>query len=259
MTGTYPEFVTAARAESLTAAIVLGSGLGAVADGYEVIASVSYADIPGLVPPTVAGHRGRLDLCRTATRRLLVAHGRVHFYEGHSVERVTRLVHLFAELGAGQLILTNAAGGLHPSLNPGDLMVIDRHWKLLGPNDWKNLAKPTRIYSPAGLVKLRALALAPRFGGYAALTGPCYETPAEIRALAACGVDAVGMSTAVEAEAAAQLGFEVLAISCITNKAAGMTANPLSHHEVETNAQLGIRHLRELIAEAIAKPTHSSV
>lgn len=251
MSSSFPDFMTAARAEPLCAAIVLGSGLGAVADGYEVLASVAYEDIPGLVPPTVAGHRGRLDLCRTETRRILVAHGRVHFYEGHSVERVTRLVHLFAELGVGQLILTNAAGGLHPSLNPGDLMVIDRHWKLLGRNDWKSLPTPTRIYSPAGLAKLRAASNAVLFGGYAALTGPCYETPAEIRALAACGVDAVGMSTAVEAEAAAHLGLEVLAISCITNKAAGLTANPLSHREVETNARLGIQHLRELIARVI--------
>ena len=251
MTGTFPEFLSAARVESPHTAIVLGSGLGAVADGFEVLASVAYADIPGLVPPTVAGHRGRLDLCQTGARRLLVAHGRVHFYEGHSVERVTRLVHLFAELGVCRLILTNAAGGLHPSLNPGDLLVIDRHWKLLGPDDWKNLATPTRIYSPTGLAKLQTLANAPRIGGYAALTGPCYETPAEIRALAACGVDAVGMSTAVEAEAAAHLGLEVLAISCITNKAAGITANPLSHREVETNARLGIRHLRELIAGVI--------
>ncbi len=252
MSGLFHEFVTAAQAEPLCAAIVLGSGLGAVADGYDILASVAYANIPGLVSTTVAGHRGRLDLCRAGTAGLLVAHGRVHFYEGHPVERVTRLVHLFAELGVEQLILTNAAGGLHPLLNPGDLLVIDRHWKLLGPNDWKSLSTPTRIYSPAGLVKIRTLANAPRFGGYAALTGPCYETPAEIRALAACGVDAVGMSTAVEAEAAAHLGLEVLAISCITNKAAGLTANPLSHREVETNAQFGIHHLRELIGGVIA-------
>ena len=247
MTPAFAEFAAAATAHPLRAAAVLGSGLGAVADGCEVLASVSYADIPGMAPPTVAGHRGRLDLLLWGRHRVLVAHGRVHFYEGHAVERVTRLVRLFAELGCPTLILTNAAGGLHPSLDPGDVMVIDRHWKLLGPGDWKKLDRPTPIYSAAGLDLLRQLAPAPHFGGYAALTGPCYETPAEIRALASCGADAVGMSTAVEAEAAVELGLEVLAFSCITNKAAGLSADALSHKEVEANAKLGIAGMRRLI------------
>ncbi len=246
----FAAFARTVLAANPRSAIVLGSGLGAVADHFTSIASILYADFPGLVPPTVAGHRGRLELCESAAGSILLAHGRVHSYEGHSRDRVTRLVRYFAECGVKQLILTNAAGGLHPALEPGDLMVIDRHWKLLLPQDWKAF-EPTRCYSAAGLDKLRRLPDAPLFGGYAALTGPCYETPAEIRALAACGVDAVGMSTAVEAEAAVALGLEVLAISCITNKAAGMTANALSHGEVETNAKLGIARLRGLIAELV--------
>ena len=249
MSAAFARFEVAARSASPRFAIVLGSGLGAVADPFTVLASVAYADIPGLVPPTVAGHRGRLDLCSHDAGTVLVAHGRVHAYEGHSAERVTRLIRLFAEVGAKSILLTNAAGGIHPFLEPGDLMVIDRHWKLLGPADWKSFEKPTRVYSLPALRKLRALGHL--VGGYAALTGPSYETPAEIRALAACGVAAVGMSTAVEAEAAASLGLEVLAISCITNKAAGITANPLSHREVETNAKLGIGRLRTLIAAVI--------
>ncbi len=252
MSAAFARFELAARSASPRFAVVLGSGLGAVADPFTVLGSVAYADIPGLVPPTVAGHRGRLDLCSHGAGTVLVAHGRVHAYEGHSAERVTRLVRLFAEVGAKSILLTNAAGGIHPSLEPGDLMVIDRHWKLLGPADWKSFERPTRVYSLPGLRKLRALALGHLVGGYAALTGPSYETPAEIRALAACGVAAVGMSTAVESEAAASLGLEVLAISCITNKAAGITANQLSHREVETNAKLGIGRLRALIAACLA-------
>jgi purine-nucleoside phosphorylase len=251
MTPAFAEFASAARAAPLRAAVILGSGLGAVADGCEVLASVGYADIPAMAPPTVAGHRGRLDLVLWGNHPVLVAQGRVHIYEGHSVERVTRLVRLFAELRCPMLILTNAAGGIHPSLNPGGIMVIDRHWKLLGPDDWKSLDRPTRIYSPDGLELLRHLSPTPHFGGYAALTGPCYETPAEIRALAACGADAVGMSTAVEAEAAAALGVEVLAFSCITNKAAGLSADALSHTEVEANAKLGIAGMRRLIGVAL--------
>jgi len=251
MTPAFAEFVNAAGAQPLRAALVLGSGLGAVADGCEILASVGYGDIPGMAPPTVAGHRGRLDLVLWGSRRILVAHGRVHFYEGHSIERVTRLVCLFAELECPTLILTNAAGGLHSSLNPGDVMVIDRHWKLLDSGDWKKLDQPTRMYSEASLDRLRRLSPAPHFGGYAALTGPCYETPAEIRSLAACGVDAVGMSTAVEAEAGAALDLEVLAFSCITNKAAGLSADALSHKEVEANAKLGIAGMRRLISAVL--------
>ena len=247
MTPAFAAFERAARAGPIRAAVVLGSGLGAVADGCEVLASVGYGDIPDMAPPTVAGHSGRLDLVLWGNHRVLVARGRVHFYEGHSVERVTRLMRLFAGLGSRMLILTNAAGGLHPALDPGAIMVIDRHWKLLGPDDWKKLDSPSRIYSEAGLEKLRLLSPAPNFGGYAALTGPCYETPAEIRALAACGADAVGMSTAVEAEAAVGLGQEVLAFSCITNKAAGLSADALSHKEVEANAKLGITGMRRVI------------
>ncbi len=248
MSHSFPAFTECVRAAGPKFALVLGSGLGGAADHRCVLASIAYADIPGLVPPTVAGHRGRLDLCESGSGHALIAHGRVHFYEGHSIERVTRLVNLFAEFGAKRLLLTNAAGGLNPSFEPGDLLVIDRHWKLLNAGDWKRLGEPTRCYSPAGLDTFRRLSA--RFGGYAALTGPCYETPAEIRALAACGVDAVGMSTAVEAEAAVELDMDVLAISCITNKAAGITTNPLSHGEVEINAKLGIARLRTLIDAA---------
>ncbi len=240
-------FEAAVRAASPKTALVLGSGLGAVADEFETLASIPYAEIPGLVPPTVAGHRGRLDLCRAASGCVLVAHGRIHRYEGHSVDRTTRTVRLFAEWGVRRLILTNAAGGIRPSLVPGDLMVIDKHWKLLDPRAWTNF-HPVRIYSAACLGRLQSLA---PVGGYAALTGPSYETPAEIRALAACGVDAVGMSTAVEAETAAALGLEVVGISCITNSAAGITANPLSHREVETNAKLGVAKLRMVVLSLV--------
>ena len=230
MSQLFQAFAECVHAASPKFALVLGSGLGAAADHLRILASIVYADIPGLVPPTVAGHRGRLDLCESGSGHALVAHGRVHFYEGHPVERVTRLVHLFAEFGAKRLLLTNAAGGLHPSLEPGDLLVIDRHWKLLNAGDWKRLGEPTRCYSPAGLDTFRRLSA--RFGGYAALTGPCYETPAEIRALRACGADAVGMSTAREIQTAADLGMECAAVSLVTNQAAGLGDGPIHHGEV---------------------------
>lgn len=251
MSGAFEEFVGAIRAVSPSSALVLGSGLGTVADVYPILTSIAYTDIPGMAPPTVVGHRGRLELCRAGAGHLLVAHGRIHRYEGHLADRVTRSVRLFAEWGVKQLILTNAAGGIHKNLIPGELMVIEKHWKLHRPLAWKGFDDPTEVYSPTLLDRLRELRPAPRFGGYAALTGPSYETPAEIRALESLGVDAVGMSTAVEAEAAAALGLEVVAISCITNRAAGITPHPLSHREVEINAKLGVERLRALIAALI--------
>ena len=227
--------------------VVLGSGLGSFADEVEDPTVIPYADIPHWPASTAVGHAGKLVVGRVAGRTVAVLAGRAHLYEGYTPAESTFAMRVLGSLGVHSVILTNAAGGLHPSLDPGDIMVIDRHWKLLRPGDWKSLDRPTRRYSESGLDKLRRLAPAPHFGGYAALTGPCYETPAEIRALAACGVDAVGMSTAVEAEVGAALGLEVLAFSCITNEAAGLSGDALSHKDVEANAKLGIDGMRRVI------------
>ena len=229
----FDEFRDAARSCPPRVAVILGSGLGAVVDRVRPIAEAKFAEIPGFAAPTVHGHGGRAVLGDWAGVRALVFQGRMHFYEGHAWDRATATVRLAAELGAKLLLLTNAAGGIRDSLNPGDLMAIRDHIKLLDANSWRN-PSPASPYSPRLVAKVELFA-----GTYAALTGPTYETPAEIRALRAMGADAVGMSTAMEAEAAAALGLEVAAISCITNKAAGLSAGILDHSEVQQIAGRG--------------------
>ncbi len=252
------------------AAVVLGSGLSGATVGFEPAAAVGYAEVPGLVPPTVAGHRGQLAVGTWGGVPALVFAGRVHFYEGHPWERVTRIVHLAAELGTKRLVLTNAAGGIHPALTPGSVMVIRDHLKLLDREAWQHLAsgrrqlaegpagptRPTDIgrspYSPRLVALLRQLDPPLHVGTYAALTGPCYETPAEIRALAAIGADAVGMSTAAEAEAAAALGLEVCGLSSVTNRAAGLSAGVLTHAEVEETAKRNAGRVGDLVGRILA-------
>jgi purine-nucleoside phosphorylase len=224
---TFDRFRTSAAADPPRVAVVLGSGLGAVVDRVRSDAEAKFAEIPGFAAPTVHGHGGRAVLGAWAGVRVLVFQGRMHFYEGHSWDRATATVRLAANLGAKVLLLTNAAGGIHDALNPGDLMALRGHLKLLDAQAWKH-PRAIAPYSPCLIERMNLFA-----GVYAALTGPTYETPAEIRALAAMGADAVGMSTAMEAEAGAALGLEVAAISCITNKAAGLSAGVLDHSEVQ--------------------------
>lgn len=229
----FSELRAAARSRPPRIAVILGSGLGSVVARVKPVAEAHFSEIPGFAAPTVHGHGGRVILGTWAGACTLVFQGRMHFYEGHSWERATATVRLASDLGAQRLILTNAAGGIHDLLNPGDLMAIRAHIKLLDPEAWKATA-PQSPYSKrlTGLLNLRS-------GIYAALTGPTYETPAEIRALKALGADAVGMSTAMEAETAAHLGLEVVAISCITNKAAGLSTDKLDHSEVQQIAGRG--------------------
>lgn len=238
----FDQFRQAVREVAPTAAVVLGSGLGEVARDLQVVAAVSYANVPGLVPPSVLGHKGQMAVGAWDGTPTVVCYGRVHFYEGHDWDRVTRLVRLLAEFGVTRLVLTNAAGGIRDDLNPGDLMAIRGHLKLLDASSWKCL-NPESPY----------LLLHPTLpsGIYAALTGPCYETPAEIRALRAIGADAVGMSTAMEAEVAAGLGMQVAGISCITNKAAGLTAGTLSHREVEDTARTAVAKLAAAVRQLL--------
>ncbi len=232
------------------AAVVFGSGLAAAASpAFTPVATIPYADIPGMAPPGVAGHRGELAVGHWAGVPVAVGFGRVHFYEGHPWERVTRLVRVVAELGVRRVILTNAAGGIREDLNPGDLMAIRGHLKLLDAGGWKSTPL-TPSPSPQGARGANSYSLlAPDLpsGIYAALTGPCYETPAEIRGLRVMGADAVGMSTAVEAETAADLGLAVAGVSCITNKAAGLGSGVLSHQEVEETARTAVGRLGAVI------------
>lgn len=256
----FAAFARAAAALGPRTAVVLGSGLGGATAAFAERASVPFGEVPGLVPPTVHGHGGRLAAGEWAGAPALLFLGRLHFYEGHPWPVVTGPVRAAAELGARRVVLTNAAGGIGPALVPGELMALTGHLKVLDRGAWRALAAggagaAARPYSAALLDALRAHERArgrePLAGVYAALTGPSYETPAEIRALAACGADAVGMSTACEAEEAARLGLEVAGVSCITNKAAGLGGAPLDHSEVLANARLAVARLGELLAALV--------
>lgn len=249
MSGSFAQFRVRVESRAPGTAVVLGSGLGTMNSCFQEAVSLPFSGIPGLAPTSVGGHDGRLAVGEWQGTPALVFFGRLHFYEGHSWDAVTAPIRLAAELGAKRLVLTNAAGGIHPELPPGSLMALRGHRSILDRTAWKTASTATP-YS-GRLVQL--LEESPMLAGvYAALTGPSYETPAEIRALAAMGADAVGMSTALEAEAAASLGLEVAAISCITNRAAGLGDAPLDHAEVLVNAKLAVDRVGEAIGRLIA-------
>lgn len=223
-------------------AIILGSGLGPVVDTLKTLACIAFQDVPGFAAPTVQGHAGRLLAVEWGGVPVLAFRGRMHYYEGHDWDRCVGTVKLANRLGVTTMLLTNAAGGLHPNLNPGDLMILCNHVVLLHSKAWRDLANETpRVnpYSPQLVKVLQEVNPSLISGVYAGLTGPTYETPAEIRALAAMGADAVGMSTVQEALSAAALGMSVAAVSCITNKAAGLGAGTLHHGEVQEVASRG--------------------
>ncbi len=246
MTAAFQRFSQSVRSATPAVAIVLGSGTNVVADRVSNGQSISFGDIPGMTSASVEGHRGRLTLGDWAGHCVLVFEGRLHFYEGHPWEAVLRPIRVAYELGARVLLATNAAGGIHPALIPGSLMAIRDHILWNSPQPWLHEGPgalgPVRPspYSPRLLDILieagRTQGIELLRGVYASLTGPCYETPAEIRALRTWGADAVGMSTAREVEFALKLGMECAALSCITNKAAGLSDAPLDHKEVLANA-----------------------
>jgi purine-nucleoside phosphorylase len=226
-------------------AIVLGSGLGDFAETLEEARSHAYGDIPHWPASAVVGHAGRLVLGSLDGRRVAALSGRAHYYEGHDLRTVTFAVRALARLGVRILILTNAAGGINLAFKPGTLMVMDDHINLmgsnplLGPNDERfgpRFPDMTTVYSERlrGIADdaARAARVPVAHGVYAAVHGPSYETPAEIRYLRTIGADAVGMSTVPEAIVARHMGLEVLGISCITNPAAGVLPQPLVHDEV---------------------------
>lgn len=254
MSADFAEFGAVVRELAPRSAVVLGSGLGGVTVGFRELSAIPFGAIPGLVPPSIHGHRGQLSIGLWGEVPILLFGGRVHFYEGHPPAVVTGTVRIAADLGVKRFILTNAAGGIHCSLAPGSLMAIRSHIKLLGSGSWRALAAETDSASLYSARLLRVIASHEADAGrtllagtYAALTGPSYETPAEIRALRIAGADAVGMSTAMEAEVAVELGIEIAAISCITNSAAGLSETPLDHAEVLQNAPLAVARLRGIL------------
>ena len=238
--------------------IVLGSGLGGLADDLEDAVAIPFADLPGWPAATAPGHVGRLLLGRLAGRPVVMLQGRLHLYEGNDPGLVVQPVLLFRQLGAGVVVLTNAAGGLDPSFGPGTLMVMTDHINLtgrtplLGPNADEygpRFNDMTDAWSPRLRARLhaagRAEGVALTEGVYIGLTGPSYETPAEVRMLAGLGGHAVGMSTVLECIAARWVGLEVCGVSLVTNAGAGYTGAPLTHEEVlESGAVAGPRLAR---------------
>ncbi|MBA4063560.1 MAG: purine-nucleoside phosphorylase [Isosphaera sp.] len=245
----FAEFERVVRGLAPAAAVVLGSGLSRAAAAFREAAAVGFGEVPGLVPPTVPGHGGRLAVGHWGATPALVFFGRLHYYEGHSPDVVAGPARAAAALGARRFVLTNAAGGIHPNLAPGELMAIRGHLKLIGPDAWRSAGRAVREPYAAALLARMPELLA---GVYAALTGPCYETPAEIRAAREMGADAVGMSTALEAEAAAGLGLEVAGVSCVTNRAAGLDPAPLAHADVLVTAQRAADRLAAVIGRLLA-------
>lgn len=226
-------------------AIVLGSGLGAFGNSIEAEIEIPYCEIPSFPAVTVAGHGGMLICARAAGKRILAMKGRFHAYEGHSMEDVTLYVRVFALLGIKNLILTNAAGAINTSFEPGNLMLITDHLSffcespLFGKNDERfgtRFPSMSQAYSKElsniALEAATECKITLRQGVYAYAKGPMYETPAEIRALRILGADACGMSTVPEVIVAVHCGIRVLGISCLTNMAAGILDKPLSHQEV---------------------------
>jgi purine nucleotide phosphorylase/purine nucleoside phosphorylase I, inosine and guanosine-specific len=246
--------------------LILGSGLGGLAEEIEDATILPYGDIPHFPQSTVPGHKGRLVIGRLAGAPVVAMQGRFHYYEGYSMEQVVRPVRVMAQLGVKTLIVTNAAGGVNESFSPGDLMLIVDHINLfgtnplIGPNEeafGPRFPDMTEAYDK----RLRALALQAaeelgirlQQGVYMGLSGPTYETPAEIRAFRVLGADAVGMSTVPEVIAARHLGLRVLGISCVTNMAAGILPEPLSHEDVvRVSAEVGPK-FSALIKAILAK------
>jgi purine-nucleoside phosphorylase len=229
--------------------IVLGSGFHHVLSQVEISAKIAYARLPGFPPVGVSGHSGQLVLGRLGGIPALILSGRAHHYEGHSLAAVTFPIRVLAACGVRDLLLTNAAGGVNRRFRPGDFMVITDHINLMGANpligpSWPGLPQfvdLTRAYDPRLSSLLRRAArkcgLRPHSGVYLAVSGPSYETPAEIRAFDRLGADAVGMSTVPETVVARQCGLNVAALSCITNLAAGRSRTTLSHAEVLKTAE----------------------
>lgn len=245
-------------------ALVLGSGLGDYADGIEVVAELDYHDIEGFPVSTVPGHQGKYIFGYVGKVPVVCMKGRVHYYEGYNISDVVLPVRLMKLMGAEVLFLTNAAGGINTDFRAGDFMLIKDHIAnfvpspLIGENiDELGVRFPDmgNVYDKElRQVIKRTAALAGiqlQEGVYIQLTGPNYETPAEIRMCRTLGADAVGMSTACEAVAANHMGMKTCGISCISNMAAGITANPLTHKEVQDTADRVAPLFKQLVTECI--------
>ena len=254
---------------TLEIGIVLGSGLGDFARLVDRKAEVSYASLPGFPVSTVAGHAGKLIFGYVRSVPVVVMQGRVHYYEGYSMNEVVAPIRLMGLLGARKLLLTNAAGGVNTSFIPGDLMLITDHISAFVPSPLRGenpqelgprFPDMSRVYDEEmGRAVLEAgekLGESLQQGVYLQWQGPNYETPAEIRMFRTLGADAVGMSTVCEAIAARHMGLRVCAVSCITNMACGILPQPLSHEEVQQTANRVKDKFQALVLESLESFHH---
>lgn len=245
-------------------ALILGSGLGDFADEIKIVDTVEYAEIEGFPVSTVTGHKGRFVFGYVEETPVVIMQGRVHYYEGYDMKDVVLPTRLMGMMGAKKILLTNAAGGCNPAFKAGDLMMITDHITtavpspLIGPNIEElgtRFPDMSEVYSKRLREVIRTCArecgLELQEGVYVQLTGPNYETPAEIRMVQRWGADAVGMSTACEAMAARHMGMEVCGISCITNMAAGISKVALNHKEVQETADKVSRSFKALVSKII--------
>lgn len=247
-------------------AIVLGSGLGDYGKEIRVEAELSYAEIDGFPVSTVPGHAGKFIFGFVGETKVVCMQGRVHYYEGYPISDVVLPARLMKMLGAKILVLTNASGGINPSFAAGDFMMLTDHISLFAPNPLvgpnieelgTRFPDMTSVYDGelqeilAQTAKENGIEL--KKGIYAQLTGPSFESPAEIRLLQQLGADAVGMSTVVEAIAANHMGMRICGISCVCNLAAGISPNPLTHEEVQEAARIAAPQFKQLLTQSVIK------
>src|SRR5712671_6891583 len=246
--------------------LVLGSGLGAFADDLSEAVRIPYADIPTFPRSTAIGHAGQLVVGRSVDVPIAVMQGRVHVYQGYSADEVAFPTRVLGRIGIRALILTNAAGGINVEYRQGALVILRDHINLQGQNPLTGANDErfgprfpdmtytySKRYREMALEEAKKLSIPPREGVYAALAGPSYETPAEIRYLRTIGADLVGMSTVPEAIAARHMGMSVLGISCITNMAAGVLPQPLDHNEVMETARRVRNQFIALLEEIVPR------
>lgn len=258
--------IRARVSEEPRVALVLGSGLGAFADDIEDALAIPYEEIPGFARSTVEGHAGQMVLGKIEGVAVAAMQGRFHYYEGYAFEEVVFPIRTLALLGVKSLVLTNAAGGINVAFDQGALMIISDHLNLMGASPLRGAHDQrfgarfpdmsevySRDYQEIAVAEANAMGLELRRGIYAALSGPSYETPAEIRMLRILGADAVGMSTVPEAIAAQQMGVKILGISCITNMAAGVIGEPINHQEVMETGERVRDTFKELLRRVIPR------
>jgi purine-nucleoside phosphorylase len=247
-------------------ALVLGSGLGGFAENIKIETEIPYSDIPGFPVSTVPGHAGKFIFGYLGDKKIVCMKGRIHFYEGYNISDVVLPARLMKMLGAKILFLTNAAGGLGEGFGAGDLMLITDHISIFAPNPLigPNLDElgprfpdMSNVYKKDLQDVIRAVArengIDLKEGVYCQCTGPSFESPAEIKMLAKLGVSAVGMSTVNEAIAANHMGMRICGVSCISNLAAGISGEPLSHEEVQEAADKAAPLFTKLVSESIKR------